>query len=135
MARLALFLAALLGGSGAEAEIAFTRATAAELGKVRDRQRREPGAELRRGRQRSLLVVRLGEKRTGGYAIEIISVSFSTDTLTVRARVRQPDRGAMVTQALTYPVDAVWINTRRLPPPNRLKFRLLDESGAELTGR
>ncbi len=74
-----------------------------------------------------------GEKPTGGYGIEITQVSLRGSTLTVEAGVTVPPKDAMVTQALTYPFDAVWIPADRLENLRKpLTVRLSDEQGKVL---
>lgn len=61
----------------------------------------------------AVLVVSLGEKRTGGYSVEVTGVRREGDRLVVRAKVRAPGPGAIVTMALTQPYHMVRIP--RLP--------------------
>lgn len=49
------------------------------------------------------IVVFLGERRTGGYLVEITGVESSAEGLIVTTRESAPPPGAMVTQALTQP--------------------------------
>jgi hypothetical protein len=49
------------------------------------------------------IVVFLGERRTGGYAMEITAVEARADGWSVTTRETSPPPGAMVTQALTQP--------------------------------
>lgn len=49
------------------------------------------------------IVVFLGERRTGGYAVEITGVEKQPVGLIVSTRETSPPPGAMVTQALTQP--------------------------------
>jgi hypothetical protein len=49
------------------------------------------------------IVVFLGARRTGGYAVEITGVETSSEGVIVTTRESAPPPGAMVTQALTQP--------------------------------
>lgn len=61
-----------------------------------------PLPELRFGRE-TVLAIRLSERPTGGYGIEIANVEKDGDDLFVDVRLREPAEGAIVTQALTSP--------------------------------
>lgn len=54
-----------------------------------------------------VVFVALGERRTGGYSVEVTSVTISGDTLVVRYVERRPGPGCLTTQALTTPYHAV----------------------------
>ena len=54
-----------------------------------------------------VIAVTLGRKRTGGYAIEILSVAAEDKKLKVTVKRTAPAPGAMVTQALTAPFHFV----------------------------
>jgi len=56
-----------------------------------------------------VVFVALGERRTGGYSVEVTSATVSGDTLVVRYVERQPGPGCLTTQALTTPFHAVAI--------------------------
>ena len=139
---LALLLALAASGTSA---IPFKRATAEERAslakKMRGVRRAPPSVTLekwggeKRG-DRLVIVAALGEKPTGGYRIEITQVSLHGSALTVEVRVTVPPKDAMVTQALTYPFDAVWIPADRLANlPKPLPVRLTDEQGEVLAER
>ena len=51
----------------------------------------------------------LGQKPTGGYAVEIVSVERNDGTLTVSFREKVPPPGAILTQAFTQPFHIVRI--------------------------
>lgn len=53
-----------------------------------------------------------GERKTGGYAIEVKGVSVDGETLVVDATVNGPAPGMMVTQALTSPWAVVAVERR-----------------------
>ena len=65
--------------------------------------------ELPRG-GRVRLTVRLGERRTGGYGIRVRRITRDGPTLTMRCEITAPRDGALVTQALTYPAQAVSVD-------------------------
>jgi hypothetical protein len=84
--------------------------------------------ELPRG-GRVRLTVRLGERRTGGYSIRVRTISREGPTLTVRCEITTPRDGAVVTQAVTYPAQAVSVDDG-LVRGIRVVV-LLDQTGAE----
>ncbi len=55
------------------------------------------------------LLVGAGQKPTGGYDVEIVSVVGEKDKVVVNAKVNTPEEGEMVTEALTYPNTLVKI--------------------------
>ncbi|MFN3165862.1 MAG: protease complex subunit PrcB family protein [Phycisphaeraceae bacterium] len=59
--------------------------------------------------QYDLVIVALGEQMTGGYAVEINAIQQVGDELAVTGKATRPGPDAIVTQALTYPYDAVII--------------------------
>lgn len=61
------------------------------------------------------ILVSYGKKSTGGYKIFIENVIVSDDIITVTVRHSDPAPGAIVTQALTFPQDLVWIENLDLP--------------------
>lgn len=61
------------------------------------------------------LLVTYGEKRTGGYVVEIGEVVLGIDKLVVPVRLKRPAPGEVVTQALTHPYDLKIINATDLP--------------------
>lgn len=69
------------------------------------------------------LIVGAGERRTGGYRVEFLSVTETPDGLLVRAKVVSPPPGAIVTQALTFPVGVA-----RIPATDRpVVFEVKDQ--------
>lgn len=56
-----------------------------------------------------LVIVALGERKTGGYKIDITSIQMVGDELAITGKVTTPAPDAATTQALTYPYDAVII--------------------------
>jgi len=84
--------------------------------------------ELPRG-GRVRLTARLGERRTGGYAIRVVRITRDGPTLTLRCEITTPRDGAIVTQALTYPAQTVSVDEGRVRGV-RVAV-LVDQSGAE----
>ncbi|MGE5654684.1 MAG: protease complex subunit PrcB family protein, partial [Bacillota bacterium] len=62
------------------------------------------------GQQQLALVAALGERNTGGYAINILWVEKAEHKLIVHAKETKPTPGAAVIQAITYPYQAVVID-------------------------
>jgi protease stability complex PrcB-like protein len=85
--------------------------------------------ELPRG-GRVRLTVRLGERRTGGHAIRITSITRDGPTLTLRCEIVAPRDDAIVTQALTYPVQTVSVEEGHVRGVR--VARLVDQTGTEL---
>lgn len=56
------------------------------------------------------LTVRAGDRRTGGYRIAVTAITRSGPVLTVTCELHEPGRGALVTQALTSPAQAVSVD-------------------------
>jgi hypothetical protein len=61
------------------------------------------------------IVACLGERRSGGHAIEIVSVAVADDALIVTVRTSSPAPGAITTQALTAPYHIVRVARSALP--------------------
>lgn len=62
-----------------------------------------------------VVVVALGERRTGGYNVLVSSAWETEGRVTVEARTRMPGTACFVTQAFTYPLDAVRVPRRDGP--------------------
>jgi hypothetical protein len=62
-----------------------------------------------------VLFVALGERRTGGYAIEIVRAEVVEGTLVVHVKETAPKPGAIATMALTAPLHAVAVPRSELP--------------------
>lgn len=56
---------------------------------------------------RQFIIIALGERRTGGYHVEVEKVDRQGEEIHVYAREVGPEPGMMVTQALTYPLEVV----------------------------
>lgn len=61
------------------------------------------------------IVAAMGQRRTGGYAIEITQVVENDDALTVYYQLRTPASGSFVTQALTSPYHIIRLPKSDLP--------------------
>ncbi len=59
--------------------------------------------------ENSVLAVLLGQRRTGGYRIEIDEIREKDDRLVIHATETRPGDGCGVIQVLTYPYEAVLI--------------------------
>lgn len=53
--------------------------------------------------EKSVIVIYLGERNTGGYSIEVDSLLWNNNLLTIKTKQTKPQKGAMVTMAFTYP--------------------------------
>jgi PrcB C-terminal len=62
-----------------------------------------------------VLFAALGERRTGGYAIEVVRAEVVEGTLVVHLRETAPKPGALATMALTAPFHAVAVPRNDLP--------------------
>jgi len=54
-------------------------------------------------KEHKYILVGAGEKPTGGYSVEVISVVGKEDSIIVNAKVNAPKADEMVTEAITYP--------------------------------
>lgn len=72
-----------------------------------DTKHRDDGFSVTRVGDRVRLEVYAGARSTGGYSVAIEAVRRVRDTLIVDAAVDVPAEDAIVTQAFTYPADAV----------------------------
>ncbi len=61
------------------------------------------------------ILVTYGEKPSGGYYVNIEDVKVLEDKVEVDVRFKEPQKGDMVTQAITYPYDLVVIDAVDLP--------------------
>lgn len=67
----------------------------------------------------SLIAIHLGERRTGGYSLQILAVDERGGELVVSAVEHRPGPGTIVTQALTQPYEIIRIP--RVEPGTRLR--------------
>lgn len=61
----------------------------------------------------NFIVLNMGEKRTGGYAITVDGVRETDTQIILKTRHIKPEPGTMVTQAITYPYTIVKINSKK----------------------
>lgn len=60
----------------------------------------------------AVVFVFAGERRTGGYSVEVRGATLDGETLVLEGEVKGPPRGAIVTQAITYPYAVVAVKSR-----------------------
>jgi hypothetical protein len=75
------------------------------------------------------LAVYWGEKPTGGYSLAVESARIEGDRVRVRIVLEKPPRGAILTQALTYPYAVAVV--RDLDPRGK-GFSFVDQDGEAL---
>ncbi len=85
-----------------------------------------PGAERFDFEREHLLVVGLGEKRTGGYSVTLTSYAMSGDELNLGVVVNEPDPKMMVPQVITTPCAVIAVSASG--------WQTLDVNGDGLTG-
>lgn len=68
----------------------------------------------------SVVALHLGERRTGGYAVNVTAVKRADGALTVTARESRPAPGAAVTMALTQPYHIIRLD--RVRPGTQLNI-------------
>lgn len=81
--------------------------------------------------QDNLLVIFMGQRSTGGYSMELLSIQPAGQALVIRILEKSPKPGDPVTQALTYPLLILRLE-ERFP-----SFQIFDSNGTpyrELTG-
>lgn len=78
------------------------------------------------------LTVHRGEKRTGGYTVEILSITEeASGEVTVKTQFTDPESSDFVTLAITHPSATVLINKNDLKK-NENVFTFVDEEGVRL---
>ncbi len=87
------------------------------------------GAEVRDSGNGTYLAVYWGEKPTGGYSLAVRSARLDGERVTTSLVLEEPPRGAVVTQALTYPYAVAVV---RDLDPRGMNFSFTDQSGREL---
>jgi hypothetical protein len=70
----------------------------------------------------TVLAVFFGQKRTGGYAIEVVKIERKDDAVLVTVRRTEPDPGSMVTMALTTPHHLVAVANGTLKGAKKVRF-------------
>lgn len=61
----------------------------------------------------NFIILNMGEKNTGGYAIDVASVQELPDKILVTVKETTPDEGAMNMQVITYPYAIVKVNSKK----------------------
>lgn len=61
----------------------------------------------------NFVILNMGEKSTGGFAIGVDSVSETAKNIIIKVKESSPKEGTMVSQALTYPFCVVKINSKK----------------------
>lgn len=61
----------------------------------------------------NFLILNMGEKNTGGYAINVDSVVETDKNIIVTVRETVPEPGSIVTQSIVYPFCVVKINSKK----------------------
>jgi hypothetical protein len=70
---------------------------------------REAGVYVKKFGDHFIVLIAMGERPTGGYAVIIDEIATSGDNWIVDVRFAEPEPGSMVTMALTYPYEIVKI--------------------------
>lgn len=76
-----------------------------------DGHKKEATVEIVAVNQSKYVFIALGARPTGGYSVSIKSVTEHHGRITVAYSEQKPEKGAMVTQAFTYPWIAIKIDT------------------------
>ena len=63
--------------------------------------------------QSNFVILNMGQKPTGGYAITVESVTETDENIVIKVKEINPDSGAMLTQSITYPYTVVKINSKK----------------------
>lgn len=63
--------------------------------------------------QSNFVILNMGEKPTGGYAITVDSVEETENSITIKVKEINPEPGAMLLQSITYPYTVVKINSKK----------------------
>ena len=79
---------------------------------------------------RTYIAVFAGAKATGGFAVQVESVTRDGDRILVHARFAEPPPGALVIQVLTSPAQLVSIDRQQVSGVR--EALLLDQQGAEV---
>ena len=87
------------------------------------------GADVPDSGEGTYLAAYWGERPTGGYSLAVGSARLEGERVTVRLLLEEPPRGAIVTQALTYPYAVAVV---RDLDPGGMNFSFTDQNGREL---
>lgn len=63
--------------------------------------------------QSNFVILNMGQKPTGGYAITVESVTETDKNIVIKVKEINPDSGALLTQSITYPYTVVKINSKK----------------------
>lgn len=74
------------------------------------------GKFIAKADQKTFIVIALGERKTGGYSVEIEKVIQKGNTLKVYAKEEAPPEGSFVTQVITYPATVVVVKGDKFDP-------------------
>ena len=61
----------------------------------------------------NFIILNMGQKPTGGYSIEVDSVTETNQNIVIKVKEKTPEPGAMLTQNITYPYTVVKINSKK----------------------
>lgn len=64
-------------------------------------------------KQSNFVILNMGEKPTGGYAITVESVIETEKNIVIKVKEIKPDPEAMLTQSITYPYCVLKINSKK----------------------
>jgi hypothetical protein len=78
-----------------------------------------------------MVLVAMGEQRTGGYEIRVEKITLAGSVVTVSVKQSVPPPGGVVIQVITYPADAVRVKRSDLPAGN-LRVVFQDAGGQKL---
>ncbi|MHB8779780.1 MAG: protease complex subunit PrcB family protein [Candidatus Geothermincolia bacterium] len=79
-----------------------------------------------------LVLALLGERATGGYRIEVASITQEGDVIVVSVAVRSPSPSDVVTQVITSPYALVRVARSEFDPTGQLRFEMRSEAGEQL---
>ncbi len=61
----------------------------------------------------NFIILNMGEKPTGGYAIGVDNVIETPENIVIKVKETNPEPGTMVTQGITYPYCVVKVNSKK----------------------
>jgi hypothetical protein len=61
----------------------------------------------------NFILVNMGEKNTGGYRIEVVSVEELTDKIIITIKEIEPKKDGVITTAITNPYEVIKINSKK----------------------
>ena len=75
----------------------------------------EKGYQVIKSNDKYIIVISSGEKRTGGYSINVTQVEDNEGKTIITVNERNPVQGEITTQVITYPVVAIQIGNNISP--------------------